>query len=69
MAYLHLSRDRQTNRSSESRGARVRVDNIHYELTEEDLDVRVAAPYNHRVATDKMCRASSSASDLSATSN
>lgn len=28
---------------SESRGTRIRVDNIHYELTEEDLDVRTTS--------------------------
>jgi len=69
MAALHVSPFRQTNCSSESRGARVRVDNIHYELTEEDLDVRVTSSYTRIVATDKTFRVSSSASDLSATSN
>jgi len=27
--------------TSEARGTKIRVDNIHYELTEEDLDVRL----------------------------
>ena len=45
--------------------AKLRVDNLHYDLTEDDLDVQVPSPSSTPITTNALPRTSSPASPLS----